>query len=167
MLSDWSFIENLSHEYFDVIQKDFDFIALKTKVHPYGHDFSQLVANRLKLDFYPIEDFSLLFKEDRKINFKPTILAYKVNGTSYGCHQKLGKNILDFDYNVYNQNRLNFIKSNPNLTECVNFLFNHNIKLIAEYFQCSTDELMKPKFDIFKVFHKKLMIKITLKNQSK
>jgi len=149
-------------KYLHFLQKDFDFVAFETTTNDiFPFEKIRDIANVLELKTEKTELFEPRFKDLRLKQIRPKEVV--LIGCSYCVVNSIGKQILDFNYNDYNNNRISFILKYPKLEYLVNHLFEHNLKLIADFFLTDVEKIKQGKLDIRIGMQKRLMFNINNK----
>ena len=161
-MENWLKFNSEKPKYLHFFQKDFDFIAFETTTNDIK-PFEKIrdIANKLNLKVEKTELFEPIFKNLRLKEIRPKEVV--LIGCSYCVVNPIGKKVLDFNYTEYNNNRIDFISEYPNLSFLVNNLFEHNLKLIADFFLTDVEKIKQGKLDIRLGMQKRLMFNINNK----
>jgi hypothetical protein len=149
--------------YTTIIQKDFKFYVFETASEIRTSDHLQKYLSSKKEFIEKQEDFCLRDKEFRLRYSRPIELSLVPSNSIYGIHRKIGKTILDFDFKSYLNEKKLIIEKQPKLEYLVNNLFEHNLKIIADFFLTDVEKIKQGKLDIRLGMQKRLMFNINNK----
>jgi hypothetical protein len=140
-----------------VFQRNYNFEIIKMLEYSRVEELN--LYNWKKVNGYvcSINDF---IEIEKKYNLKkPDIREMCMVGTkNYSVFINLGKKIIDFDYNKYTRNKEVFIENNPKFEWQVDYIYNQNLKIVANFFMVDVKYL--PKLDKSKEMIKRLMFNI-------
>lgn len=142
-----------------VFQKDYKFYKIKMFNHSTREDLEKYNWSKIKgyvsfVDEY--KDYEMPY-----IKKNPSIHEMCIEGTrKYSVYRKLGKSILDFDYNLYKKNKDEFIKHNSDCKNEVEYIFNENLNIVANFFLCDVKKLKSKSFNKREQMVKRLMFNI-------
>jgi hypothetical protein len=157
-------ITEIYHTYKYVFQKDYKFYLVDLLYH----------SERSSLERYRWGDVGCFF-DYKHIQSRDSLENYKfakpiemcLFGTqSFSVFHNLNKRILDFDYKEYLKNKNDFIKENDlneSQMDQLNYIFDSNLLLYANYFLVDIEKLKSKSFDIKKQTIERLMFKINQK----
>jgi hypothetical protein len=148
-------------QYLNVHQKNYNFFIIKSKIDIKTVDELQKIANIINCEIEHKEILSDKLKSYRVKNLRP--IEFCFSGYDYFIKEKLGKKVLDFDFANYSKNKNEFINKHPELKNCVNYLFEHNLKLIADFFLTDVEKIKQGKLNIRIGMQKRLMFNINNK----
>ena len=149
--------------YSTIIQKDFKFYIFETDKEIRNSDNLQKYISCKNEFIDKKEDFCLRDKSFRLKCSKPIEMSIVSLNSTYAIHRKIGKKILDFNYKNYLNEKQLIIEKQPKNEYLVNHLFEHNLKLIADFFLTDVEKIKQGKLDIRIGMQKRLMFNINNK----
>lgn len=153
-----------------VFQKNFDFH--KVIMFPYSRQEDLLKYNfyssRFSMESIPFNRGGWhRVDEQEAFKYANTKEMCLFGTQKYSIFHDVGKGILEFDYQKYKSNKDKFIKNNPDVvkygTDNIDYLFQKNLQIVADYFMCDVDYLQSKQFNIKTQIIKRLMYKINQK----
>jgi len=156
-----------------VFQKNFEFYKVVMFAYSRQEDLLKyrFYNSRFSMESIPFNRGGW-HRVDEQVAFKyaNTKEMCLVGTKNYSIFHEVGKGILEFDYQKYKSNKDEFIKNNPDVvkygTHNIDYLFEKNLQIVADYFMCDVDYLKSKHFDIKTQIIKRLMYKINLKQNN-
>lgn len=154
--------ENLiNNKWLNVFQKNYDFFLLESLTDIRKVEKLERISKITDCQIEHKEFLANKLKDFRLKSIRP--LEFTFSGYDYFLSRKLGKKILDFNYENYLVNKNNFNKKHPNLSEQTEYLFDSNLRIISDFFLTDVDKIKKGKLDIRIGIQKRLMFNINNK----
>jgi len=132
----------------------------KEKLNDVFNGFKNGCINDLSL-----EPIYFQYKRDFEYDYNSInpVLPVLVGTKNFTIYQRLGASVKYFDYNKFKNSKALFVKKNPSLTHEAEYLFNHSLELLSNYFCCDVSSLKNKNFDMSSHILKRMNLKIKVK----